>query len=101
MNQQPQQTPMGSAPMGGMMREPQKKSSVGPIIGIVLVILIIVLGGLYFWGKRLADNGDTLPPLEEEPLSTSDEVSDIEADLDATDLESLDADAAAIEAELQ
>ena len=39
------------------------KSGVGPIIGVIIIIAVIVLGGLYFWGQRAnnapstADNG--------------------------------------------
>lgn len=28
----------------------KKDSSVGPIIGSVIIIILIILGGLYFWG---------------------------------------------------
>lgn len=35
--------------------EPQK-SSIGGIIGTIIIISIIVLGGLYFWGKRIEES---------------------------------------------
>ena len=31
----------------------QKKSNVGSIIATIVIIAIIILGGLYFWGKRI------------------------------------------------
>ncbi|HYF10186.1 MAG TPA: hypothetical protein VD967_01095 [Candidatus Paceibacterota bacterium] len=38
-----------------MDHQPNKDNSVGPLIGIVIILLILVLGGLYFWGERLAE----------------------------------------------
>ena len=89
--------PMGSPIHQQPMRpEPPKKSSIGPVVGIIIVVLIIILGGLYIWGRELSEDGaDNGTP------STSDEVSAIEEDLSASDFEDLDAEAAAIEAELQ
>ena len=41
---------------------PQSKpSSVGPFIGTILVVAILLLGALYFWGKWL--NEQELAPL--------------------------------------
>ncbi len=51
------------------------KKSVGPIIGISLIIVILVLGALYFWGSTNSD--EAMVP----PVSSSDEVSSIEQDL--------------------
>lgn len=68
--------------------------SAGPIIGIVVILVIVVLAGLYFWNQR---SGDVLPLPEgiEESLGTqseSDESASIEADLEATDVEIIDID---------
>ena len=75
----------------------------GPLVGIVIIVIILILGGLYFWGQRtgdgvISDQDTVVEALETQSLS--DEIVDIEADLDATDLESLDADLSAIEDEL-
>ena len=32
---------------------PQKDSGTGPIIGSIIIIILIVLGGLYFWGYTI------------------------------------------------
>ena len=34
----------------------ENKSSIGSIISIIVIIAVIVLGGLYFWGKRLEES---------------------------------------------
>lgn len=36
-----------------MEHRPDPENSVGPLVGIVIIVLILVLGGLYFWGERL------------------------------------------------
>ena len=33
----------------------QNKSSIGSIIGTIIIIALIILGGLYFWGKRIEE----------------------------------------------
>ena len=83
--------------------QPQK-SSVGSIIGTIIIISIIILGGLYFWGKRIEDakikqnlvTDNTGEPLNYneasviKTMSSSDDLSSIEADLNTTNLDDLD-----------
>lgn len=33
--------------------ERQGKSSAGPIVGIVIIIILLIVGALYFWGAHL------------------------------------------------
>ena len=102
----------------------EESSSVinGPLLFSLAILLIVILGGMYFWFNSL----DTTPaptvtserPSAEEnnepesttaeaqtdtmlTTSTSDEISAIEADIEATNLESLDAELDAIDAELE
>jgi uncharacterized protein HemX len=44
--------PLSQTPISPPTHEEDK--SVGPAIGVVLIVLIIVLGGLYFWGQRVS-----------------------------------------------
>ena len=91
--------------------EPQK-SGVGPIAGAIIVILLLVAGGLYFWGAKLNEkaqentmpyipSNDTMPMQEADmqatetdptlpPQSTSDDPSSIEADFNAMDFEGIE-----------
>lgn len=101
--------------------EPVKKF-VAPIIIILFIILGFILGGLYYWYSVstkpvVIDLNPTRPTLEtnKEPetrtataqvdsltvMSTSDELSAIEADLLSTDLDSLEMEINQIEAELE
>lgn len=31
----------------------QKEKSAGSLVGIIVIVLVLILGGLYFWGMRL------------------------------------------------
>lgn len=65
-------------------------SSSGPIIGIVVILAIIILGGLYFWSQRADVADQAVESINAQ--DTSDEAAAIEADLNATDVENLDAE---------
>lgn len=84
------------------------KSS-GPVIGIVIIVVVLVLGGLYFWGERIVNEQPTpeeiigAPDQTLENLNmqgTSDEINAIESDLNATNLQNLDSEVRDIESEL-
>ena len=98
-------------PIGKTTQAPQEKT-VGPIVGAVIIVVVLVLGGLYFWGQKIAEERTTPQTAEEileapdevleslEQQGASDEIEDIEKDLNATELENLDAELENIEAEL-
>jgi uncharacterized protein HemX len=115
-NNQPQtppvqtpQTPPVQTPQTPPVQTPEGDGgSVGPIVGSVIVIIIIIIGGLYFWGQKLSTDktADEIRAEEDsllanlETVGQSDELEDIENDLDATDLDNLDDDLDNIEVEL-
>lgn len=99
MDPQNQQVPMGA----------EKSKSIGPVIGLIVILTLILLGGIYFYTSRDANNETPIPvepdggigntPEEQsvnaadiEAQSSSDETTAIEADLQATDMTSLDSD---------
>ena len=105
----PQDSPLRQAPpRSSAETSGEEHKSVGQIVGIVVIILVLLAGGLYFWGTRLnkeavdsevgpagktAEDIAASPDTATEALgaqSTSDAVADIEADLGATELDSLD-----------
>ncbi|MDO8565042.1 MAG: hypothetical protein Q7R67_00215 [bacterium] len=70
----------------------QSGSSAGPIIGAIVILAVVIFGALYFWGQRsesqaLNNELDTI-----NIQSESDTTADIEADLNSTELENLDAE---------
>src|SRR3989344_4525293 len=94
------ETSQGS--MGSVMpKMTDEKKQVGPIIGVVIIVLILTLGGFYFYGNQLNKKNGVMTPeeirnapdssiLNLEQQSSSDEISEIEADLNATNLNDLD-----------
>ena len=93
----------------------------GPLLAILALLLVLILGGMYYWFNLMNEPTPQATPSRptaeqnNEPESTtaeaqaqtmqavssSDELSAIEADLEATDLESMDAEMQAIEAEFE
>lgn len=72
--------------------EPEQKSN-GALIGSIIIIIILVIGGIYFWKNSLKERALPQTPNEEVPAGTEEDVTgDIEADLDGIDLESLDSE---------
>ena len=104
-NQQPQS-------MGGAMPGMKKSHGVGPAVGIVIIIVLLIAGGYYFWQQRAAtmkgadlpsdevsvDQDDTRAALEAQ--GSSDELADIEQDLNATELDSIDEELINVEQEV-
>ncbi len=74
-----------------------QKSGVGGIIATILIIAIIILGGLYFWGKRVEEAkltqqmvSDNTPQNSNGPSAVeSDNLSSIQTDLNSTATENL------------
>lgn len=65
-------TTTGSEPKGGM----------GPLIGSIIVIVILVIGAIYFWGDKL--NKQETPSEPAAALSSADDTATLEQDLNNT-----------------
>lgn len=96
---------------------------IGLILGLLIVLLVLILGGLYLWystafmptpigqpeGERFVPEMPNEPEMQNaeaevqklNTVSTSNEIEAIEADIESTDLDQMDAELNAIEAELQ
>jgi len=65
-------------------------------MAVVVILVIVVLGGLYFWNEQrtsteVAPESDaTLDQINSQ--NQSDDTSSIEADLEATDIETIDSE---------
>jgi uncharacterized protein HemX len=108
INQEPQNTPTENMSSQDQ-QEPQatvfqeKESKVGPIIGSLIVIVIILVGGIYFWSTQIEkinsnQNSQTEEQEENQDLS---EVNSVEAELETIDFDSIDAELDAIDAEFE
>lgn len=76
-----------------------EKSGIGPIIGAIIVVILLAVGGLYYWGAYLEERSggpaEGAPDTVLETLrsqSASDEADAIQTDLDATDLDAITSD---------
>jgi hypothetical protein len=90
---------------------------IAPILGVLLIMVVLCLGGLYIWGSLLSKDAETpMPlPINNEPetpravvdtqiletTSPSDDLSAIEADLNSTNFDSLDTDLITIDTEME
>lgn len=95
----------------------------GPLLLVLTLLLLAILGGMYYWFGTISTSQIEISPIAERPTaeqnqepesttakaqtdnllttSPSDELSAIEADIEATDLNSLDIELQAIEAEFE
>jgi len=74
----------------------ETEKTYGPIIGLVIIIVVIALGSVYFLQKReqnVAPQDQNAEQQTEQIVSQSDsdEITDIEADLNATNFSEIDA----------
>jgi len=79
-NQNP--NPVSIPPQGTPAPQKEEKGSMGPLIGSIIVIVILVIGAIYFWGGTL--NKQEGAPVDEQPaaaLSSSDDIGSLEQDL--------------------
>ena len=98
------QSPIASGsqmPPAPMQSEPHK-SSIGPVAGAVIVILLLVAGGLYFWGAQLNKQAEVLPFIpsndtaQQEEVATSDLSAGLPSQSSSDDVSSIEADANAM-----
>ena len=109
----PAEEPVEIAP-ADTEEKPSDNGPIGPAIGTIIIVIILIIGGLYLWGAKLSKESAVLEEKAPEEIlaapdetfdsletqGTSDEVSAIEGDLQTTDLDNLDAELQDIEAEL-
>ena len=84
-----------------------EKKSMGPLIAVIIILVLIVVGGLYFLKERSSQ--PVFVPMDQADAMTeslnqqdsSDNLNSIETDLNAINLDNLDQGAAVIEAQLQ
>jgi hypothetical protein len=74
----------------------EKESKVGPMIGSIIVIIIIIVGGLYFWSNYVEDIKQDAVSSEEEVVN---EIENLENELDDLNLDSIEEELDAIDEE--
>lgn len=73
--------------------EPTQQKSYGAVVASIIIILVLIVGALYFWGKTLEEKAPAIPEQKTtETTVTNDSLDSIEADLNSNqDLEDVDA----------
>jgi flagellar basal body-associated protein FliL len=66
------------------------KKALGPVIGIIVIVVLLVVGAFYVWGGKISTPAPKVETSQVAPVSKSDEVSSIGADLNASDTASVD-----------
>jgi len=72
----------------------QDKKSNGALVGIIIIVIILILGGIYMWNSKKANKA---VPVNSELNETENGAAVIQADLEliGTDLEGADTDVSA------
>lgn len=82
-----------SGMMNGMPPIANENKKIGPILGLLVIILVIIIASLYFFGKKLNTTPSTETPIETvtpvTPVSEDSSAAAIDAELDAQ-LEDID-----------
>ncbi len=107
-NQMPPVSPEMRASGGG---PEAPKSGIGPIVGAVIVVILLIAGGLYFWGAKLNQQNtvpyipsdDSMRQVDSQPVgelqsdtsaglppqSSSDDVNSIQSDFNAMNIDQM------------
>lgn len=40
-------------------KKPNRQKEIGPVAGSIIVILVVLAGGVYFWGNKIVKNNQT------------------------------------------
>lgn len=84
--------------------ETNNSEKIGPLIGSVIIILIIIAGAFYLFSiirEKVEVQKSEQQKVEQVEQNQSDEISEIEADLNSTELENLDSELEALQVEFQ
>ncbi len=85
-------------PVNIRIAKPKNEGVFGPIIGSAIIILLIILGGLYFWSYLVQERGTLTETKTQETLEV--EVEQLSQEIKAEDLDVIDSDLKMIEAEI-
>jgi hypothetical protein len=76
-----------SGMLNGLPQTPRENRKIGPIVGVLVIVLVIIIAGIYFFGKRLntVNTIDDVPTTIEVPqqqaLIENSDISTINTDL--------------------
>ncbi len=100
---QTQTQPIMTPPENVMPPQMPEKASMSGVVGTIIIIALIILGGLYFWGKRINTQKEAAALINQEQVasqeaaviesvSANDDAASLEAELNATQTSGLGAE---------
>ena len=100
---QTQTQPIMTPPENVMPPQMPEKASMSGVVGTIIIIALIILGGLYFWGKRINTQKEASALINQEmqasqeaavieSVSVNDDAASLEAELNATQTSGLGAE---------
>ena len=67
-DQQPFEQPSVQEPVQNSTQEAgtSEPRAFGPMIGIIVIVIVVILAGFYFWGQSMVENSDEINPVQVE-----------------------------------
>ena len=70
------------------------KEGIGSVIATLIILVVIILGGVYFWNERTSDvsrdDAELNQSIEEGSFATTTDTNDLEAELNSLDTNNVD-----------
>lgn len=76
-----------------------QQNEIGPVIGSIIVILVVLVGGIYFWGSKIAKNNQTAEV--ENQANASADTNSLEKTVNMKDLDNQDKEFDNLDQEIQ
>ncbi len=81
-------------------KRPSQQKEIGPVAGSIIVILVVLAGGVYFWGSKIAKN-DQAGSVENQAKSDSFGIKSSKSDINASELDNQDKELNKLDQEIQ
>lgn len=78
----------------------KRQSEVGPVAGSVIVILVVLAGGVYFWGNKIVKNNQNAK-VENQAMSAMSDANSTENIVNVKELDSQDKELNKLDQEIQ
>ncbi|MBM2817584.1 MAG: hypothetical protein HW401_174 [Parcubacteria group bacterium] len=86
--------------MNNIPQKPAEQSGAGPVIGSVIVIVVVIAGGFYFWGNKIAKDKQSAE-IQNQAMSVYPDMNTDEIDIDLNQLDIPEEDLNNFENEIQ
>lgn len=85
--------------MNNIPHKSDEQNGLGPVIGSIIVIVVVIVGGVYFWGTKIAENRQAAE-IESQAMSASDDA-DLSNDINVNELDIPDEDLNSLDEEIK